>query len=144
MLALSGCGGCGGTTRKAVPHPAPRNSIADEAVVRLWSLALYEGRYARAASFFAPRAIVQQGDTRVLRTRREAIAFNRSLTCRATVLTIRHEKEGVLLATFTLAPGPAGGCTSGGRVRVRFGIRRGLIEGWHQLPDAPALPAQSM
>ena len=97
--------------------------------------AQYEGRYRRAASFFAPRAIVQQGYTKVLTTRKEAIAFNRSLTCRATVGSIHHEKNRVLLVTFNLGPGPGGGCSDGGRARVRFFIRRGLIESWHQLPE---------
>jgi hypothetical protein len=144
-LALGGCGGCGGDHRPAAhkPPPRPAHALADEAVVRLWTLALYEGHYRRAAGFFAPGAIVQQSGTRVLRTRADAIAFNRSLTCRAKVLRIRHEKEGVLLATFNLGPGPGGGCTGGGTVRVRFGIRRGLIEAWHQLPEPPAAPGQA-
>lgn len=144
-VALGGCGGCGGDDghKSRVGPPKSDHALADEAVVRLWSRALYEGHYGRAAGFFAPRAIVQQGDTRVLRTRAEAIAFNRSLTCRANVLSIRHEKEGVLLVTFNLAPGPRGGCSTGGRVRVRFGIRRGLIEAWHQLPEAPKPPGRN-
>jgi hypothetical protein len=144
-LALGGCGGCGSDHKPAARKPPPRldHALADEAVVRLWALALYEGHYGRAAGFFAPGAIVQQSGTRILRTRAEAIAFNRSLTCRAKVLRISHEKEGVLLATFNLGPGPGGGCTGGGTVRVRFGIRRGLIEGWHQLPEPPAAPGQA-
>jgi hypothetical protein len=147
--ALGGCGGCGGNGHKpapAGPAPKPDYAVGDEAVVRLWSLALYDDRYARAAGFFAPEAIVQQAGTRVLRTRAEAIAFNRSLTCRATVLGIRHESEGVLVATFNLGPGPRGGCASGGRVRVRFEVRGGLIKEWRQLvnvpkPAAPVAPA---
>jgi hypothetical protein len=88
---------------------------------------------------------VQQAGRRVLRTRAEAIAFNRSLGCRAKVLSIRHEKQGVVLGTFNLAPGPGGGCMSGsgGRVRVRFGIRRGLIEAWRQLAQVPAAAGAS-
>jgi hypothetical protein len=140
-VALGGCGGCSGTEHKPAASSAPSKpdyALADEAVVRLWSLALYEGHYARAAGFFAPRAIVQQSGTRLLRTRAEAIAFNRGLTCRAKVLNIRHEDEGVVVGTLNLAPGPRGGCTTGGRVRVRFGIRRGLIEAWRQLALAPS------
>jgi hypothetical protein len=61
------------------------------------------------------------------------VAFNRALTCRASVRSIDHEKNGVLLTTFNLGPGPLGGCTNGGTVRVRFFIRRGRIETWHQV-----------
>jgi hypothetical protein len=145
-VALGGCGGCGGTGHAPAPSgatPKPDYALAEEAVVRLWSRALYEDEYARAAGFFAPRAIVRQSGTRVLRSRADAIAFNRSLTCRASVLSIRHEREGVLLATFNLGPGPRGGCASGGRVRVRFEIREGLIEAWRQLANVPE-PAAPM
>ena len=144
-LALGGCGGCGGSAHKTTTgaSPAPDNALADEATVRLWTRALYDGHYDRAARFFAPRAIVQQGDTRVLRNHAEAVAFVRSLTCRASVLSIRHEKGGALLVTFNLGPGSRGGCTGGGTVRVRFFIRRGLIETWHQLPEPAQAPKQS-
>jgi hypothetical protein len=135
-LAIGGCGGCGGTHHKAATAPSDR-ALADEATVRLWAGAVYDGHFARAASFFAPGAIVQQFGTRTLRSRRQALAFNRGLTCRPTVRAIRHEGTGTLLVTFNLGPGPRGGCTSGGTVRVRFFLRRGLIEGWHQLPDPP-------
>jgi hypothetical protein len=143
-LALTGCGGCGGGAHKGTTGaaPAPDRALADEATVRLWTRALYDGHYDRAARFFAPRAIVQQGDTRVLRNHADAVAFVRSLTCRASILSIRGEKGGVLLATFNLGPGPGGGCTGGGTVRVRFFIRRGLIESWRQLPEPAKPPGQ--
>jgi hypothetical protein len=146
--ALGGCGGCGAGAHNVATTPGggppqPSNALGDEAVVRLWSEALYEGHYGRAASFFAPRAIVQQFGTRVLRNHADAVAFNRSLTCRAKVLRLRHEKEGVLLATFNLGPGPGGGCTGGGTVRVRFGVHNGLITAWRQLPEPPAAPSQT-
>jgi hypothetical protein len=133
-VAVAALAGCEDDKRRSAP-PKPDYALADEAVVRLWTKALYEGRYRRAAGFFAPRAIVQQGYTRVLRTRKEAIAFNRSLTCRATVGSIHHEKNRVLLVRFNLGPGPGGGCSDGGTARVRFFIRGGLIETWHQLPE---------
>jgi hypothetical protein len=123
-------GGCSGGHAKTGPS---QKAMADEATVRLWTRALYDGNYDRAARFFGPGAIVQQYGTRVLRDHRDAVAFNRSLTCRATVRSLRHEENGVLLATFNLGPGPRGGCSGGGTVRVRFFIRRGLIETWHQL-----------
>jgi hypothetical protein len=126
-LALAGC-----DDHHAAKRPTQKQ-MADEATVRLWTRALYDGHYDRAARFFAPGAIVQQGGTRVLRDHREAVAFNRSLTCRASVLSIRHGPRGAVLASFNLGPGRRGGCTSGGRVMVRFLVRRGLIETWRQL-----------
>jgi hypothetical protein len=143
-LALGGCGGCGSSHKTTTgASPAPERALAEEATVRLWTRALYDGKYERAASFFAPRAIVQQFGTRVLRNHAEAVAFVRSLSCRASVQSIRREKTGVLLVTFNLGPGRRGGCTGGGTVRVRFFIRRGLIETWHQLPERPSAPAAS-
>ena len=137
-LALGGCGGCGSSHKTTTgASPAPERALADEATVRLWTRALYDGNYDRAASFFAPRAIVQQFGTRVLRNHAEAVAFVRSLTCRASVQSIRREQAGALLVTFNLGPGARGGCTGGGTVRVRFFLRRGLIETWHQLPEQP-------
>jgi hypothetical protein len=127
-LALAGC-----NDDHAAKRPSQKQ-MADEATVRLWTRALYDGHYDRAARFFAPGAIVQQGGTRVLRGHRDAVAFNRALTCRASVLSIRHEPKGAVLAAFTLGPGRRGGCNGGGRVLVRFFIRRGLIETWRQLP----------
>jgi hypothetical protein len=134
-LALAGCS-------HHAKKPPSQKAIADEATVRLWTRALYDGHYDRAARFFAPGAIVQQYGSRVLRTHREAVAFNRALTCRANVLSIAHDPNGALLATFNLAPGRRGGCMDGGRVRVRFFIRHGLIETWHQLPE-PGGPSQA-
>ena len=136
-LAIGGCGGCGGKEHRAATAASNR-ALADEATVRLWTRALYDGHYERAARFFAPGAIVQQYGTRVLRDHAAAVAFNRSLACRASVRDIEHEKAGDVLVTFNLGPGPRGGCTSGGTVRVRFFLRRGLIETWHQFPDPPA------
>jgi hypothetical protein len=130
--------GCSGGHAKTGPS---QKDMADEATVRLWTRALYDGHYERAARFFAPGAIVQQYGTRVLRNHADAVAFNRALTCRASVRSIDHEKDGVLLTTFNLGPGPLGGCTNGGTVRVRFFIRRGRIETWHQVPERGPAPA---
>src|SRR3954466_13547438 len=118
-------GGCSGGHAKTGPS---QKEMADEATVRLWTRALYDGDYDRAARFFAPRAIIQQYGTRVLRGHREAVAFNRRLALRAGVPPRRPEPGGVLLWTFDRGPGPRGGWGGGGAVRIRFFIRRGLIE----------------
>lgn len=139
--AIAGCGGSGTPGDKAIPNL--NDTPSGESVVRAWTTAVYEGDYDRAADLFAPRAMIQQGITFVLTSRARALAFNRSLPCRAKVRTIERERHGVLLATFDLFPGRGGACPDGGSARVRFMIRAGKIETWHQLPDAPRAPSQS-
>ncbi|MDX6600348.1 MAG: hypothetical protein QOE87_4235 [Gaiellales bacterium] len=113
-------------------------------MIRGWTVALYEGKYERAANYFAPRAIVQQQKTFVLRTHAEAVFFGRTLPCRAKVTSIKAEPKGTLVATFDLFPGFHGTCPEGGTAKVRFFIRHGKIETWRQLPTAPSAPGQSV
>jgi hypothetical protein len=142
--ALAGCGG-GTVDSKSTPAPPPKpdDTTAGAAVIRGWTEAMYKGDYDRAARYFASDALVQQVETIVLRTHEDAVAFGRSLPCRAKVTSIKQEKNGVLLATFDLFPGVSGTCPDGGNARVRFFIRRGKIETFHQLPDRPTPPGQS-
>jgi hypothetical protein len=136
-LALAGCGS---------DEPAPKqppSAARGEAVIRTWTKAVYDGDYKRAGAQFAPGAIVQQGMSFVLRSRAQAVAFSRSLPCRAKVTRIEREPHGVLLASFELFPGRGGRCPDGGSARVRFMIRHGKIETWRQLPEAPQAPGQS-
>jgi hypothetical protein len=141
-----GCGGSGGggSTTAAQPGPSPSQARTGDAVIRGWTEAIYDGDYDRAARFFATDAIVQQATTIVLRTHEDAVAFGRSLPCRAKVTDIKREPKGVLLASFDLFPGVGGTCPEGGSARVRFFIRRGLIESWRQLPDQPKPPGQTV
>lgn len=104
--------------------------------IREWSTALNAGNYARAASFFAEGAIVEQTAAVRLPDRAAAIAFNRSLPCRADVTEIDDEGD-TILATFRLREGPGGGCDGGARVRFRF--RDGKFAEWRQLAE-PAEP----
>jgi hypothetical protein len=145
VLGAIGCGGSGGggATTAAKPGPGPSQARSGEAVIRGWTEAISRGDYDRAARFFATDAIVQQAGTIVLRTHEDAVAFGRSLPCRATVTGIEREPKGVLLASFDLFPGVGGTCPDGGSARVRFFIRNGLIESWRQLPDKPKPPGQS-
>jgi hypothetical protein len=145
-LAIGGCGGSDDSKTGAgnpPPKPAPSPAAADAAVIRGWTRATYAGNYERAGSYFAPGAIVQQAETFVLGTHQDAVSFSRSLPCRAKVTGIERESRGVLLASFDLFPGRDGRCPKGGSARVRFGIHHGLIEAWHQLPEAPAPEGQS-
>ena len=134
-LVLAGCGG------GSASAPKPNSG---EAVIRGWTMALYEGKYERAANYFAPRAIVQQQQSFVLKTHQEAVFFGQTLPCRAKVTGIKTEPKGTLLASFKLFPGFHGTCPDGGTAKVRFFIRNGKIETWRQLPTAPTAPGQSV
>ena len=138
VLALGGCGGGGGDGDDPPKRPA------GEAVIRGWTQAMYDGDYDKAADFFARDAIVQQQVSIVLRTHQDAVEWGRSLPCRAKVTSVRPERGGVLLASFDLFPGIHGSCPDGGTARVRFYIRKGLIETWRQLPDAPQPRGQTI
>jgi hypothetical protein len=138
----AGCGGDSGNDANPAPKPSP--TAAGEAVIRGWTEAMYKGDYDRAARYFATDAIVQQVQTIHLRTHEDAVAFGRSLPCRAKVTSVKREKNGVLLASFDLFPGVGGTCPDGGNARVRFFIRDGKIETWRQLPDQPTPPGQSI
>jgi len=95
---------------------------------------LNAGDYRRAASFFAEGAIIEQGGEIRLRDRAAAIAFNRSLPCRATVTEVEDEKETVL-ATFRLRQGDGPEQVCGGIARVRFKFKDGKFSEWRQLAE---------
>ncbi len=127
---VAGCNGGDG----AEPKPKPKPRTSDAAVIRGWSDAINAGRYERAARFFARGAIVDQGAPVRLRTRAAAVAFNRSLPCRATVTEVRA-KGKTTIATFRLRAGPSKrrqGCEAD--VRVSFTIRKGKFTVFRQLP----------
>jgi hypothetical protein len=124
VVALVGCNSDAGD------EPGEAKAIRD------WSKALNDERYERAASFFANGAIVEQAREFRLEDRGDAIAFNRSLPCKADVTDIDDEGDTVL-AAFRLRGGPAGGC-DGGSARVRFRFEGGKFSEWRQLgaPDS--------
>lgn len=134
LLALAALAGCGGGGSDGSP--------SDEEVIRGWNSAVNDGDYEAAADRFAEGAIIEQIREVRLRTRAQAIAFNRSLPCRADVTDIDAEEDGGSLATFDLRTGRTGECSDGGTARVRFVIEDGLIREWRQLPEAP-LPSGS-
>lgn len=156
VLALAataaGCGDDDGSNAKPShappPMPSKGRSIAahtpDERVIRQWIDALNGGRFRQAADYFARGAIVAQANETRLDSEAEAVHFNEGLPCRADVTDF--EKQGhATLAAFHLRPGRKGACADGGRARVRFVIRGGLIREWRQLPDeAGGPPEQSV
>jgi hypothetical protein len=131
--ALFGCGGEDNGVRSAPPSAR----ASDASVIRGWIAALNRSDYERAASYFARGAIVEQVVTFRLRDRASAIAFNRSLPCRADVTDIDDEGR-TTLAAFRLRQGPGGpGARCDGSARVRFTIRSGKFTEWRQLPEPP-------
>lgn len=120
----------------------PKRGEPDEAgPIRAWNAALNAGRFEKAASYFATGAIVEQVDEIRLRDRRAAIAFNRSLPCRAEVTDVDDERRTTLV-TFRLLPGRGGACRGGGVARVRFRVRDGKFTEWRQLTAPGAPPGQ--
>ena len=129
-LLLVGCGG------------GDENGGDEERAIRDWSAALNAGRYEKAASFFAKDAIVEQTRELRLEDRKDAIAFNRSLPCKADVTDVDDEGKTVI-AAFRLRGGPAGGC-DGGSARVRFRFRDGKFAEWRQLAEPQAPPGDAI
>ena len=141
LLAGAGCGGAS----ESEPEPASPSEVgappasdqgADEQVIRGWSEAVNRGDYEAAADFFADGAVVEQLTETRLETHAEAVAFNRSLPCRADVTDVEEGEESSL-AAFVLREGRSGECGEGGSARVRFVISDGEIDEWRQLPPAP-------
>ena len=116
--------------------PAPGQG-EHERVIRGWNQAVNLGRYDRAADFFAPGAVVEQLVEVRLETHADAIAFNRSLPCRADITDVKREDADSTIAAFSLREGRTGECEEGGSARVRFVIRDREIEEWRQLPTPP-------
>jgi len=106
--------------------------------IRAWSIANNAGRFGRAAAYFAPDAIVEQVTESRLPDREAAIAFNRSLPCRAQVTDVKQEGDS-FVAAFELSAGRGGGPSCGGNARVRFRFRDGRFSEWRQLAE-PAAP----
>jgi hypothetical protein len=118
---------------------------SDEEVIRGWSNALNAGQYGRAASFFAPGAVVEQLEEVRLPHREAAIEFNRSLPCRADITDIDDEGR-TTVAAFRLREGRDGQCGpgegEGESARVRFLIEDGRILEWRQFPETPVPPGE--
>ena len=121
------------------PDPLPpltqRGAAYEERVIRGWLLALNRDDYDGAADYFAPGAIIDQGEPFRLRGRSDARTFNAGLPCRADLADVKDERGPKSLASFRLRAGPGGPCS--GIVKVRFTIRKGRFTLWRQLPEPP-------
>jgi hypothetical protein len=142
ILALAYLAGCDlSSSDDTEPSEATAtNRLSYEArVIRGWLLALDRSDYAGAAYYFAPGAIIDQGDPYRLRDESAARAFNASLPCRADLIGLKHESRTVL-ASFRLRRGPGGPCS--GVVKVRYTIRNGKFTEWRQLPSEEPPPGE--
>src|SRR6185437_7429996 len=91
LLLVAGCGG--GSTHNASrarpAQPAPRPG--DEKVIRGWNKAINSGHYEKAASYFAPQAVVTQDYVLQLPNHKIAVEWNSGLPCKADITFIRPE-----------------------------------------------------
>ena len=125
VLAVAATG-CGGSS-----HRTPAQ------VVRAWSAALNRGDEEAASSLFGPKAVFVAGDYRnVLRTRAQALAFNRSIGWCGPIVRLARERDEIV-AQFALVSRPSGHCERGGRERgsVYFRIRDGKIVFFDQIGE---------
>ena len=138
LVAVAGLASCGGGS--SVPEDGVHSR--DGLMIRDWLMAVDHYDFGRAASFFAPGAIIDQGRPYRLPNTAAARIFNEGLPCHADLIALRHEGAKVL-ATFRLTPGPGGPCR--GRVQVRYTIVDGKFKEWRQLdtgnepPEGPVV-----
>jgi hypothetical protein len=145
-LLIAACSGSGSHQKQTAPTtppasgtpaPAPRITAVrkgDERVIRGWNKAVNAGDYGRAASFFAPGAVVIQDYALPLPTHRIATEWNSGLPCRADITAVQGQGPATV-ASFRLREGRTHLCVGGGDAQVLFTIRGGLIRIWRQLPN---------
>ena len=138
VVAIAACGG-DGTEQAETPGGADPEEVR---VIEEWSSALREGDVESAAEYFQLPSIAQNGTPAVeLRTREDAIAFNRALPCGAKL--IEAVTDGPFtVATFELTERPGEGkCGTGvgETARTAFLIDEGLIARWIRAADEPVL-----
>lgn len=134
----------------ALPAEVPRNSTgpADAVATRTirgWARALRAGDLARATSFWAVPAKIQNGTpVLTLRSRADVRIFNGSLTCGAVLTGAGAARAGFTIATFRLTERRGGhglcGKGVGHRAQTAVRVRGGQIVGWYRLPDAEPAP----
>jgi len=146
---LAGCGGSDRPQGRGNHKPPPTSRAAplsgpagDVRVIRRWADTLRAGDVSGAARLFAVPAIVENGTPpQVLRSRREARAFNASLPCGARLLrTRRRDRYTVALFRLTERPGGSCGRGVGETAATAFRLRRGRIAEWLRVPAGAGVP----
>jgi hypothetical protein len=118
--------GCGGSSHR---------TTSSAQVVRAWSAAVNRGDDEAAAALFGSKVVFVAGDYRtVLRSRDEALAFNRAIGWCGPIVRLARD-DGEVVAQFSLASRSSGHCERGGRERgsVAFRIRDGKIVFFDQI-----------
>jgi hypothetical protein len=135
VLALPACGG---DDDSATTPAGP--SEADIAVISDWAEALAESDTEAAAEFFAIPSYAENGLTYDIETTADAVRFNESLPCGATLESTTADGE-LITATFELTERPGEGpCPgSGNLAKTSFLIEDGKIVEWLRVP-IPAEP----
>jgi hypothetical protein len=138
VAVLAGCGGGGGGDN---PKPKPEDGLhsPEGVMIRDWLMAVEHYDFGRAASFFAPGAIIDQGRPIRLPNAAAARIWNEGLPCHADLIGLKEESSAKVLATFSLRAGPGGPCR--GEVKVRYTIKHGKFTEWRQLPRREGEPA---
>jgi SnoaL-like domain len=143
LAAVAGCDSGSDAERSAtVPTESPGLRSSEGRLIRDWLQALNRGDYGRAAGFFAPGALVDQGTPLRLRDRAAARFFNATLPCRADLVKLVDEGRKVL-ASFSLRAGPGGPCEGMVRVRFRFDGKDRFSE-FRQLPGEEDRPGDTV
>jgi hypothetical protein len=125
-------------------HKPSRRAIA---VITGWADQLRAGHVIRAARYFSVPAIVQNATPPVrLDTRREVLAFNRTLPCGAHVVkTIAGSRYIVATFVLTERPGSPGCGATGKLAATAFLLRHGRIAEWRRVLVPPPLgPAKNL
>jgi hypothetical protein len=125
-------------------HKPSRHTLA---VITAWADQLRAGHVVRAASYFAVPVIVQNATPPVrLDTRREVLAFNRTLPCGAHVVkTIAGSRYTVATFVLTERPGSPGCGATGKLAATAFLMRHGKIAEWRRVLVPPPLgPAENL
>jgi hypothetical protein len=137
-VALALVAGCDSGDERPAEQPRTGLRSPEGVMIRDWLMAVAHYDFGRAATFFAPGAIIDQGRPFRLRDRAAARLFNSTLPCHAELVELEDEGAKVL-ATFRLTPGPGGPCS--GRVQVRYTIVNGRFTEWRQLDTGEPEPA---
>ena len=148
-LAVLCLAGCGGTLLPSHTSTQPQSFVGAAGqgqvnVIRTWARALRRGDVNGAADLFALPSLFANGPGgagpyggQVIRSHRDAVLANESLTCGAEVVsTIRHGRY--VIATFKLVDRAGPGADCGGGVgqeaATAFLIRDGHIIDWIRAP----------